>query len=302
MKVIEFQNQQLSKLSFGTVQLGLNYGISNHNGKPTQKTADKIVAYLIGEGINCFDTATAYGNSEEVLGKAIGDHKNIQLISKVKSDLFLDDIETIANNSLKRLKTNRLFVLLLHDSELLSHWNNNDDKKISLLKAKGLIEHFGVSIYTAEEFNLAIENPAIQIIQIPFNLFDQRAINHKWFERATKANKLIFIRSIFLQGLFFMNPTKLKGNLCDAAPYLNKMHRIRKTLALSITEFAMAYVDSAAPNAVILFGCDTLEQAKENIQSYNNLPTFADELLYTINTNFSNIPEYVLNPGLWSTK
>ena len=97
MKSIEFDNQQLSKLSFGTVQLGLDYGISNNSGKPTQKTADDIVEYLIHEGINCFDTATAYGNSEEVLGEAIGTSKNIQLISKVKSDLFLDDVETEVN-------------------------------------------------------------------------------------------------------------------------------------------------------------------------------------------------------------
>ena len=302
MKVIEFGNQQLSKLSFGTVQLGLDYGISNSSGKPTQKTADAIVEYLIDEGINCFDTATAYGNSEEVLGEALGDRENVQLVSKVKSDLFLDDVETIVNSSLKHLKTNKLFGLLLHDSELLSHWTHDYDKKISLLKKKGMIEHFGVSIYTAEEFDLAIENPAIQIIQIPFNLFDQRAINNKWFEKATKVNKLIFIRSIFLQGLFFMDPIKLKGNLLDATSYLNKMHTIRKTLALSIAEFTMAYVDSVAPNAIILFGCDTLDQAKENIKSYNNLPTLENELLDTINTNFSNIPEHVLNPGLWSVQ
>ena len=40
MKEIDFEGQKLSKLSFGTVQLGLDYGISNTEGKPTQKTAD----------------------------------------------------------------------------------------------------------------------------------------------------------------------------------------------------------------------------------------------------------------------
>ena len=59
MKKIEFEGQKLSKLSFGTVQLGLDYGIASSKGKPTQNTADEIVHYLVKDGINCFDTAVA---------------------------------------------------------------------------------------------------------------------------------------------------------------------------------------------------------------------------------------------------
>ena len=299
MKTIKFENNLLSKLSFGTVQLGLNYGISNTKGKPTQSTADEIIQYLIKDGINCFDTAVAYGNSEEVLGNALPVQSNVNIISKVKSNLFTSDLEKTLNQSLNRLKTNKLFGLLLHDSELLNDWDNQKDATVSLLKEQGLINHFGVSIYTSEEFDMALENPVIQIIQIPFNLFDQRAVNDKWFIRAKEANKLIFIRSIFLQGLFFVESDQLTGNLIGAVPYLKEMHNLRSGLNLSIAEFTMAYIDSIATDAVILFGCDTLEQAKENVNSYNQLPTIEQETLRKINAIFSDVPEYITNPGQW---
>lgn len=299
MKNIEFEGQRLSKLSFGTVQLGLDYGISNTGGKPTQETADEIIAYLVSAGINCFDTAVAYGNSEEVLGHALTVQSNVNLISKVKSDLFTGDIVETVRSSLTRLKADKLFALLLHDSELLSTWNAENDARVSLLKEIGLIDYFGVSIYTYEEFEIAIKNPTIKVIQIPFNLFDQRAINDKWFEKAKEANKLIFIRSIFLQGLFFMHTDQLTGNLVSAVPFLNEMNTIREKLNLSIAEFTMAYVDNVATDSVLLFGCDTVEQARENVTSYNNLPTLDSELLNNINLKFSDIPEDILNPGQW---
>mgnify|MGYP002630265464 CR=1 FL=1 len=300
MKIILFEGHQLSKLSFGTVQLGLHYGISNTKGKTTQSNADKIVSYLIDNDLNSFDTAVAYGNSEEVLGNALLNQKSVNIISKVKSELFTNSLENTVKESLKRLHTNKLFALLLHDSNLLTHWTEENSSRILLLQEKGLIEYFGVSIYTSEEFDKAIANPLIKVIQIPFNLFDQRAINDQWLEKANKANKLLFIRSLFLQGLFFMDEETLQGNLVEAIPYLKQIHTLCKKLNLSVVELAMAYVDSVVSNAVILFGCDTLEQARENIQNYNNLPTIDKDTLKQINKMFSNIPEHILDPGQWS--
>ena len=56
-------------LSLGTVQLGLNYGISNTGGKPSLETAFNILDGAMKNGINTLDTAAGYGDSEEVIGK-----------------------------------------------------------------------------------------------------------------------------------------------------------------------------------------------------------------------------------------
>ncbi len=299
MRFITYNKQKISKLSLGTVQFGLDYGIANSTGKPTQKCVNEIVNYIYENGINCFDTAQAYGNSEEVLGKSLVDKLNVVIISKLKSELFEENLAKNISKTLENLQQKTIFGLLLHDSQLLYRWSQKHSSLVQQLVEDKKIDYFGVSIYSNKDFELAINNDDIQIIQIPFNLFDQRAVTEHWLERAKEANKLIFIRSIFLQGLFFMNKEDLKGNLAKAKPYLESLKELEQKLNLSTAELAMAYVESVANESILLFGCDSLAQAKENISSYEQLPMLTQESLDEIKELFSMIPEEITNPTLW---
>jgi aryl-alcohol dehydrogenase-like predicted oxidoreductase len=302
MKKLYFENRSISKLSFGTVQLGLDYGIANTEGKPAQEKADAIISYLLSEGIDCFDTAVAYGESESVLGASFQNLRpanDLKVISKVKSELFDENLTFTIKESLKRLHLPKLFGLLLHDSSPLYNWNSKDSDIVKSVLQSGLTDYFGISIYNDEEFRLAIENPFIRIIQIPFNPLDQRAVTHKWFEMAQERGKLLFIRSIFLQGLLFMEKKRLKGNLSGCQPYLEKFHAIRRKTGLSVTEFSLSYVESVAQNAVILFGAENVSQAKENVETFNRLSPLPYEIIEEIHRTFDKIPEIYINPALW---
>ncbi|MBQ8551252.1 MAG: SDR family oxidoreductase [Clostridia bacterium] len=69
MRVTTIKGVNISALSLGTVQLGLNYGINNQNGKPDLAASCRILDTAMEYGINTPDTAMAYGDSEEVIGK-----------------------------------------------------------------------------------------------------------------------------------------------------------------------------------------------------------------------------------------
>ena len=302
MRYIEFHGDKISKLSMGTVQFGLDYGVANSIGKPTQKSVNDIVEYVYNNGVNCLDTAQAYGDSEKVLGESITNKENLFIISKLKSNLFEENLQINIDISLKNLKIKKLYALLLHDSELLYRWEDNHTSLVQNLISRNKIDYFGVSIYSDEDFNLALNNENIKIIQIPFNLFDQRAVHNNWLKLAKEKNKLIFIRSIFLQGLFFMDLDALEGNLIDARKYLEKLHQLKNSLNLSTVELAMSYVDNVADSSILLFGCDTLAQAKENIELYNRLPKLDKETIGTIEYEFQDIKESITNPTLWKLK
>ena len=59
----------IDKLGIGTVQFGVDYGISNEEGRTKKPVVDQILRYCETIGINILDTASAYGNAEEVLGE-----------------------------------------------------------------------------------------------------------------------------------------------------------------------------------------------------------------------------------------
>jgi len=299
MKFIEYNDDTLSKLSLGTVQFGLNYGIANTQGQPSQEDVNKIIEYVYENDINCFDTAQAYGNSEEVLSKSIDGKKDIFVISKLKSNLFKNDLLENINKSLANLKIDFLYGLLLHDSELLYDWKEEYTAIIERLIENKKIKYFGVSIYTNEDFELAVENPSITFIQIPFNIFDQRAISEDWFKKAKENNKLIFIRSVFLQGLLLMDINKVPENLKIAKKYLYIFESYCDKMRISKNELALSFVDTIAKESLILFGCDNIDQAQENITSFNNLKELDKTIMENIINDFKDMDDKIYNPTKW---
>lgn len=302
MKHTIYKDTTLSTFCLGTVQLGMEYGISNTQGKPSSEEANKILDSAIKSGINCFDTASAYQNSENILGdyQEANSKDFMNIITKIGSDEFSTSAIQSLNSSLKALKTDTAFALLLHDSKVLHSFSDKEEKILKTLKIKKMIKHFGISIYTDEEFQLAVNNPHIDIIQIPFNLFDTRAHKQRWFEKAKKADKLIFIRSVFLQGLFFMSHDTLPKNLQDAAPYLKQLNTLTQTLQCDTAELALSFVFSSAPEAIIILGCETNAQLLENISLFKTCKPLKENILKKIDEQIKQVPENIYNPALWS--
>ena len=304
MKSIEWRGQGLSKLCLGTVQFGLSYGVSNKNGQTSLTESKEILDFVFSEGVNCLDTAQSYGDSEKVLGKYFS-ATNVEekfIISKISSSKFVNGYSQVYDSvqeSIERLNIPNLFAVLLHDSDLLGRWEERDGQIVSQLKAAGKIEYFGVSIYNEEEYSKAVDNPEIDLIQVPFNLFDHRALKNHWFDRAQSSNKLIIVRSVFLQGLLLMQKETLPSHLKSAGRYLKILDEICNRLDWSRQELALNYVDSFAPNSLLLFGCEFLDQAKENIALFSNLKPVSAKIWEQMDTALSEINEHIYNPILW---
>ena len=58
----------INKIGLGTVQFGLNYGISNIKGKTESNEINSIINTSFNEGITIIDTSPDYGNAEELIG------------------------------------------------------------------------------------------------------------------------------------------------------------------------------------------------------------------------------------------
>lgn len=300
MKHIIYNNNKLSKLALGTVQFGINYGIANKTGQPSLTSVESITNYVLDNGINCFDTAASYGTSEKVLGLTLEKTVNKpNIISKLTSEMFLESYIEHVQNSLDNLKIDKLFALLLHDGKLLSRWNETFNQYILDLKLKNKITYFGVSIYSSNEFELALNNKEIDIIQIPYNLLDQRAFQLDWFTEAKKKNKLLFIRSVFLQGLLLMDLDDIPSHLYKVKKSLQTIQSICDKHNISKSQLALNFVDTTAHNSIILFGCENIDQAQKNLTTFKNLSPLNYSILKELTTLFKDIDEKIYNPSLW---
>ena len=74
----------ISKLAIGTAQFGSIYGIANKTGKIKYSEAKEIIKFAKKNNIKTIDTASAYGESEKLLGQiGINDFEVITKLPKI---------------------------------------------------------------------------------------------------------------------------------------------------------------------------------------------------------------------------
>jgi aryl-alcohol dehydrogenase-like predicted oxidoreductase len=201
--------EAMKRLALGTVQFGLPYGVANRQGQVSRETATAILDCARTHGIDMLDTAIAYGDSEQNLGK-IG-VTSFRVVSKLPDcpsevDNLSDWVMQSVEGSLNRLKISRLHGLLVHRSEhLLTPEGESLYQAMNLVKEKGLVDKIGISIYNHTELETLFSAFGFDLVQAPFNILDRSLERSGWLHRLKAAGVEVHVRSIFLQGLLLMN-------------------------------------------------------------------------------------------------
>lgn len=293
----------LARLTLGTVQFGLAYGIANQGGKPAYATCRDIMAEAYAAGIRCFDTAAAYGESESVLGKALaelGIADTVTLVSKSSplnpaikdSKVIEQQITTSLENSLRRLGLEQLPIYLFHRDDDL-RWMDI----LAGLRERGLVRRIGVSVDTASGAEAAANNPLVEAVQLPHNLFDHRFSAGPIFK--TKADStLLFARSAFLQGLLLMPEERIPKGLNAVITVRRQVEKIAADAGMGMAELCLRYSLSFPSIDSVLIGVDTVQQLKENAAMAARGPLPAD-LLQHLQQVVPDFPESIVRPSLW---
>lgn len=160
-----------------TVRLGKTEIVVNKNGfgaLPIQRISDeeavKIVRRAYEKGVNFFDTARFYTDSEHKLGLALSDVRDKVFISSktaaVKPEDFWKDLETTLTN----LKTDYLDIYQFHNPSFCPKPGDESGVYECMVEAKkqGKIRHIGITNHRLKIANEAIESGLYETLQFPF--------------------------------------------------------------------------------------------------------------------------------------
>ena len=222
----------ISRICLGAAQLGMDYGVNNLTGKPSLEESRSIVRAAVAKGITTFDTAPAYGDSEQVLGRCFGEFPGeYVVVSKIPA---LDwragpaavglEVRKGIQATLRNLGTPKLGVCLFHRFDDMYMGGRAALSVLGSLKEEGLVEKIGCSVYTPDEAESCLRLPACEVIQVPFNLADKRLLAFDFFKKARSAARLVFVRSVYLQGLFFKR--ELPAGLGDFEPFRRRLESL----------------------------------------------------------------------------
>lgn len=202
----------VSPIGLGTVKIGRDKGLKYPTGFtiPNDNEVLDLLAHSSDLGINLLDTAPAYGNSEQRLGKLLAKQRNNWVIATKVGEIFDNStgeshydftpefITASIHQSLKNLRSDYLDIVLIHSDGNDKHIIENLGalEILSELKQQGLIRATGMSTKTVEGGLLALEQSDLAMVMHNLKYREEQLV----IERAQQDNKGIFIKKALASG------------------------------------------------------------------------------------------------------
>lgn len=300
-------------MTLGTAQFGLDYGIANRNGQVPRHEAVEIIKCAIKAGVEYIDTASAYGESEAVIGEALtkGWPNRVKIVTKLPP---FEDVgysgeehwrQAVRDSVLKsciKLGCKTIDTLMLHRATHLAQEEIVDELK--KIRSEGLITKIGVSVQSPSELELALLKDCISVIQMPFNILDYRWNRTIEKIKAVKEsrNLIVHARSVLLQGLLCSRNSADWGkagikNQKEIFSWLDC--KFKEHSKASVSDLCIGYVNSQSWVDSVVIGVNTKSNLKSNLRSVS-MPMFNGDSLEDIRSTAPKVPETSLNPLSWS--
>ena len=288
-------NSFVTKLGIGTLQFGQNYGVANKTGKLKSKEIITIKKLAEKNNIKIIDTAQVYGDSEKRLGE-LGFSK-FNLVSKLPvinppKDRFKWVLKSL-KLSLKKLNIKKIYGMHIHNTKfLLDKKGDQIYKGLLHAKEEGLIKKIGVSIYTVEELKKIISKYKIDLVLLPFNIFDQRLLKSNILKELKDRNIEIHTRTSFLQGLLLMKKKDIPQKFSRYKKFFDNWEKICRKKKMTKYEVCLKYALSNNYIDKVIVGIDSAQQFKKLIISagYIDVPKKSIDASNEIN---------LINPAKW---
>lgn len=292
-----------SRLMLGTVQFGLSYGVANTAGAPAFSEICAMLEEAAAAGINCLDTAAAYGESEEVLGRALAEtglkdsfyiaSKTVPLPAGLPAAETKQKVRESVERSLQRLQVAWLPLVLLHRDDDLSQL-----EALAACQQAGLIGRCGVSVGDPDRARPFLSQPAFGAIQVPANVLDRRFTHGGITASARERHALVFARSCYLQGLLLMDDENTPDHLRVVIPARNFFRQLAAEFGLPLSHLlAKSMMERPDIDAVVM-GMETRAQLRQNLELLNR-PPLDLELMRRIEAFQPDIPSWLIDPPTW---
>lgn len=299
-----------SKIGFGTWGLG-----GDAYGEITESDAVSLIRHAYRNGIKCFDTADLYGvgEVERRLSLALSDFDRNSYTLITKGGLLphkgftmnycyeTDYLSSAIRGSLGRLNTDFVDTYLIHSPTIDLFIDNRLETWLNRIKLEGLSKSIGVSALSPSDALFYVKNYDIDVVEINFNLLDQRVIDLNLFDICLKRNVKVIARTPlcfgFLSGGYTgdevfpsndhrSNWPRSQLKLWAEAPTL--FRELTESVGCSLVQLALAYVISFEAVTLAIPGFMNKKEIKDNLKSLDLYPLPENILCEIRNIYLSN--------------
>ncbi len=284
---------EVTVIGFGAMTIGGAFGPVD------DEESSRALHVAIDAGMNFIDTSDAYGagHSETVIGKFLAersDRGDILVFTKGGNDMTTgrrnftpDHIGACLEGSLKRLGVDAIDYYQLHNPNVENMAAEDSYALLDQARDDGKIKHWGVSVNTVEECDLAVEQNKPATLQMEYNVISQEAAPA--FARAKAANVGVISRVPMKRGFLsgrideafeFAEGDRRKNilspeNIQKFQGQLNRVREVAENLGISPAQAAIRFCVSNENVSCVIPGIRTPEQAAQNAACGDPLPAEA---------------------------
>ena len=237
----------MHRSKFGKTNLNLSvFSLGTMRCLDSPQTTRQTIQKAIALGINHFETARGYGQSERYLGQALKDlavpREEIYITTKLSPTSDRQQMSLWIDESLSRLQVDYIDCLAIHGINTRSHlaraiYPDGCLKSIQAAISQGKIRHLGFSTHGSLDLILAaIETDLFEFVNLHYYYFFQR--NEKAIALAAEKDMGIFIISPADKGGKLYTPSEKLEELCSPYSPLELNYRFllsdRRITTLSI--------------------------------------------------------------------
>jgi aryl-alcohol dehydrogenase-like predicted oxidoreductase len=282
-------------LILGTAQFGAAYGITNAVGRLTDAAVAAIVETALDGGVVDFDTAQAYGDAEERLGRVMRDRAvTVRAITKFAvADVDPHDLVASLSRSVARLGCSRLDVLLHRPSDVHDPaWPVVLD---GLRRARdaGVLTGFGVSVYDLAELTELVDAmPDLDLVQVPGSIVDRRLLSSALLADLAAHGVEVHVRSAYLQGLLLAAVDDLPAGFEALAPVLDDLDAAARVAGTSRLPLLLTPLVTDPLVSGVVVGATNAAEVQASLAAAAN-PVGASTVVVPL-------PDEILDPRRWS--
>lgn len=227
---------------------GFNVSVIGFGGIPIQRLDKEKSIEMIKEaskhGINFIDTATGYGDSEELIGYGIeADGRDKWIIASKCPVRDYEGMKKAVQSSLEKLRTDVIDLYQLHNVSTEEQFQqvmgeNGALRALKEAQKAGKIKEIGITSHSIEMITKAVETGEFSTIQFPYNPVERQA--EAVFERAKELNIGVIVMKPVAGGAFSKVDLSLRfimenPNVTSMIPGMDKVEHIIENTKVGTT-------------------------------------------------------------------
>jgi len=293
----------IPRIGLGTVQFGIDYGISNSAGKVEIAEVKNILSKAADAGLVVIDTASGYGNSEAVLGESFPPEHNFKIITKTPAcgkpecgNDFVKNIDASFSASLKNMQQKNVYgILLHHGADALKPGGKIVLDHLNAYKKRKLCQKVGVSVYSVKELDGILDIFTPDIVQLPVNILDQRFIKSGQINKLKKLGVEIHARSLFLQGALLMDKASLPNYFSPVKNNFYAIYAEAEKIGISKLDICLLFALQQDELDALLVGVTSWQELSQIFESFERISAIPK---YDFSSLALDDEKYV-NPSNW---